>query len=145
MTSHASQVKRQPPAARRKSAAIRIKRVYEEASADDGVRILIDRLWPRGLSKAKLRYDVWPRDLAPSNELRKWYGHDPKRAAEFRRRYRGELAAHRDELAALRAKLQGRTVTLLTATHAIELSHAAVMREVLSEKKRAPRRVSSKV
>lgn len=119
--------------------------MYEEASADDGVRILIDRLWPRGLSKAKLRYDVWPRDLAPSNDLRKWYGHDPKRAAEFRRRYRGELAAHRDELAALRAKLQGRTVTLLTATHAIELSHAAVMREVLSEKKRAPRRVSSKV
>jgi uncharacterized protein YeaO (DUF488 family) len=115
----------------RKSASIKIKRVYEEASADDGIRILIDRLWPRGLSKTSLKYDAWPRDLAPSNELRKWYGHDPKRAAEFRRRYRSELAEHRDELAELRATLKGRTATLLTATRELELSHANVLRELL--------------
>jgi uncharacterized protein YeaO (DUF488 family) len=144
MTGRAAKIKRKLPARRAKSSPIRIKRVYEAASADDGVRILIDRLWPRGLSKAKLKYDEWVRDLAPSNALRKWYGHDSKRAAEFRRRYRAELAPHRNELAALRAKLKGRRVTLLTATHALELSHAIVLRELLSAKQKAPRRLSSK-
>jgi len=124
---------RAKPTVRRKSESIRIKRVYEEASADDGMRILIDRLWPRGLSKKSLKYDAWPRDLAPSNELRKWYGHDPKRAAEFRRRYRSELTAHRDELAELRAGIKGRTATLLTATREVELSHANVLRELLEK------------
>ncbi len=95
------------------------------------MRILVDRLWPRGMSKASLKYDAWPRDLAPSNELRKWYSHDPKRFAEFRRRYRGELHAHRAELAALRAKVKGRTATLLTATREVDLSHATVLRQIL--------------
>ena len=81
---------RAKPAPRKSSIAI--KRVYEDASPGDGLRILIDRLWPRGMSKASLKYDEWVRDLAPSNELRKWYNHDPKRAVEFRRRYRHELA-----------------------------------------------------
>jgi uncharacterized protein YeaO (DUF488 family) len=116
-----------------KSASIKIKRAYEAASADDGIRVLVDRLWPRGLSKASFKYDVWPKNLAPSNELRKWYGHDPERAAEFRRRYRGELAVHRDDLAALRAKLKGHTATLLTATHEINLSHAVVLRDLLEK------------
>jgi uncharacterized protein YeaO (DUF488 family) len=120
-----------------------IKRVYEPASAKDGVRILVDRLWPRGMSKASLKYAAWPKELAPSNELRKWYGHDPKRFAEFRRRYRRELAPHRDELTALRAKLKGRTVTLLTATRELDLSHATVLREILGKPARA-KRVSSK-
>jgi uncharacterized protein YeaO (DUF488 family) len=83
------------------------------------------------LSKASFKYDLWPKDLAPSNELRKWYGHDPERAAEFRRRYRGELAAHRDDLTALRAKLKGHNASLLTATHEIDLSHAVVLRDLL--------------
>jgi uncharacterized protein YeaO (DUF488 family) len=122
---------------------IRIKRVYETASSGDGVRILIDRLWPRGMSKAALKYDAWPRQLAPSNDLRKWYGHDPRRFAEFRRRYRDELASHRKEIAALRAMIRGRTATLLTATRETELSHAVVWREILAKKKTA-RRVSSK-
>src|SRR5271170_1302260 len=122
---------------------IAIKRVYEPASAKDGMRILVDRLWPRGMSKAKLKYDIWTRELAPSNELRKWYNHDPKRFAEFRRRYRKELAPHRDELAALSAKLKGRTVTLLTATREVDLSHATVLREILGKPVRA-KRVSSK-
>jgi uncharacterized protein YeaO (DUF488 family) len=132
----AAKARRKPPAkpARAKAASIRIKRVYEGASADDGVRILIDRLWPRGVSKTSLKCDAWPRALSPSNELRKWYGHNPERAAEFRTRYLGELAAHPDELAALRAMIKGRTVTLLTATREIELSHATVLRDALAKK-----------
>jgi uncharacterized protein YeaO (DUF488 family) len=122
---------------------IGIKRVYEPASAKDGMRILVDRLWPRGMSKASLKYDLWIRDLAPSNELRKWYGHDPKRFAEFRRRYRAELAPRRDQVAALRAKLKGRTATLLTSTREVELSHAIVLREILGKPARG-KRVSSK-
>jgi uncharacterized protein YeaO (DUF488 family) len=117
--------------AKRKSATIKIKRVYDAASAGDGLRILIDRLWPRGLSKASLKHDAWVRELAPSNELRKWYAHDPRLYAEFRRCYCTELAAHRDELVALRARLKGRTATLLTATREVELSHATVLREML--------------
>ncbi len=123
------------PAARRRTARIAIRRVYDEPSAGEGVRILVDRLWPRGLSKTSLEYDAWPRELTPSNELRKWYGHEPKRFAEFRRRYRGELAAHRDELAALRARIKGRKATLLTATREIDLSHAAVLRDLLKARR----------
>jgi uncharacterized protein YeaO (DUF488 family) len=141
--SAARRVKRKPQSRRPKSASIGIKRVYENASRDDGIRILVDRLWPRGLSKASLQYDLWPRQLTPSNELRKWYGHDPKRAAEFRRRYLDELAAHRDDLAALREQIRGRTAILLTATHNLELSHAAVLRDLLQGKRARPR-LSSK-
>lgn len=111
---------------------IRIKRAYDKAAAADGLRILIDRLWPRGLSKAAFKYDLWPRPLSPSNALRKWYGHDPARFAEFRRRYRAELANEADELAALRAAIGRRTATLLTATRELDLSHATVLREILS-------------
>jgi uncharacterized protein YeaO (DUF488 family) len=137
MTGRGSKATKPKPRSRRarpKSAAIGIKRVYEQASPGDGVRILVDRLWPRGLSKAALKFDLWPRELTPSNELRKWYGHDPKRSAEFRRRYLGELDAHRDELAALRAQVKGRAATLLTATHDLALSHAAVLRDALEKK-----------
>jgi uncharacterized protein YeaO (DUF488 family) len=112
---------------------IGIKRVYDKVSGDDGVRILIDRLWPRGLSKAELKLDAWPRALAPSTELRKWYGHDPKLFAEFRRRYREELAGQKEEFAALRAMTRGRNATLLTATRELELSHAVVLRELLEK------------
>jgi uncharacterized protein YeaO (DUF488 family) len=123
------------PAKRRqqRSTSIAIKRVYDPPSRDDGLRILIDRLWPRGLSKASLKLDAWPRELSPSNELRKWYGHDPKLFAEFRRRYREELAAHEDGLAALRAMIKGHAATLLTATRELDLSHGVVLREVLEE------------
>jgi uncharacterized protein YeaO (DUF488 family) len=121
---------------RRRAAAkgsIAIKRVYEPLSSEDGLRILIDRLWPRGLSKAKLKLDAWPRAISPSTELRKWYGHEPSRFAQFRRRYRAELAGEKDELAALRALIKGRKATLLTATHELDLSHAVVLREVLEK------------
>jgi uncharacterized protein YeaO (DUF488 family) len=96
------------------------------------LRVLVDGLWPRGIAKAALKYDAWPRALAPSKELRKWYGHNPSRAAEFRRRYRKELASHQDELAALRAMIGGKPATLLTATRELELSHAMVLRDVLA-------------
>ena len=120
----------------KRGSPIAIKRAYDKPSPQDGVRILIDRLWPRGLSKAKLKIAAWPRELAPSTGLRKWYGHAPARFAEFRRRYRAELADHTDELDALRAMVKGRTATLITATRALDLSHAAVMREILQRKKK---------
>jgi len=123
------------PPSRGQSASIGIKRVYDESARDDGLRILIDRLWPRGLSKAALKLDAWVRPLAPSNELRKWYGHDQKLFAEFRRRYRKELAGQKEEFAKLRAMIKGRKATLLTATRELELSHAVVLREMLEGKR----------
>jgi uncharacterized protein YeaO (DUF488 family) len=136
MTTGGSTAANRKPRAKRAGAAspsIAIKRVYEAASAGDGMRILVDRLWPRGVAKAVLQCALWPRQLAPSNELRKWYGHDPKRAVEFRRRYLGEIAAHQD---ALRAEIKDRNVTLLTATREIELSHATVLRDLLPKRRR---------
>jgi uncharacterized protein YeaO (DUF488 family) len=119
---------------KRRASSIAIKRAYDKPSLQDGVRILIDRLWPRGVSKAKLKVDVWPRELTPSTDLRKWYGHEPSRFAEFRGRYRAELAEHKDQLDALRAMVRGRTATLITATREVDLSHAVVMREMLRQK-----------
>jgi uncharacterized protein YeaO (DUF488 family) len=121
---------------KRRGSSIAIKRAYDRPSPQDGVRILIDRLWPRGLSKAKLKIDAWPRELTPSTDLRKWYGHEPGRFSEFRRRYRAELAEHAKELAVLRATVKGRAATLITATREVDLSHAAVMREMLMRKKK---------
>ena len=123
------------PRAKRTS-SIAIKRAYDNPSPHDGVRILIDRLWPRGLSKAELKIDAWPRQLTPSTGLRKWYGHEPARFAEFRRRYRAELAEHAHDLEALRAMVKGRAATLITATREVDLSHAVVMREILQRKKK---------
>jgi uncharacterized protein YeaO (DUF488 family) len=121
---------------KRRASSIAIKRAYDRPSPQDGLRILIDRLWPRGLSKAKLKIDAWPRELTPSTDLRKWYGHEPERFSEFRRRYRAELAEHAKGLAALRATVKGRAATLITATREVDLSHAAVMREMLLRKKK---------
>jgi len=124
----AAAAKRTPRAA----ALIRIKRAYDPPEAGDGLRVLIDRLWPRGMPKAKLKLDAWVRHLAPSNALRKWYRHDPEKFAEFRKRYRAELDAQGEGLAELRADVKGRTVTLLTATKELDLSHATVLRELLT-------------
>ena len=120
------------PAARKKAANIRIKRAYDDPGNDDGLRILIDRLWPRGITKSKLRLDSWVKQLSPSNELRKWYQHDPEKFAEFRKRYFAELKQQGEGLAELRASVKGQTVTLLTATKELDLSHATVLRELLS-------------
>ena len=116
---------------RRARALIRIKRAYEEPGSDDGLRILIDRLWPRGLTKSKLKLDAWVKHLSPSNELRKWYQHDPKKFSQFRKRYVAELEAQGEGLDELRAAVKGKTVTLLTATKELDLSHASVLRDLL--------------
>jgi uncharacterized protein YeaO (DUF488 family) len=110
------------------------KRVYEPSASADGYRVLIDRLWPRGVSKAKAQLDAWEKDVAPSDELRHWYGHDPEKWAEFQKRYKAELKAPAAELVlhdlAQRAK-RGR-VTLLFSSHAADISNAAVLEKLLS-------------
>ena len=110
---------------------ILVKRAYVPPSREDGVRILIDRLWPRGLTKSALKLDAWVKHLSPSNELRKWYSHDPQKFEEFRRRYVAELKSESAGLEELRETVRGRTATLLTATKALDLSHATVLRELL--------------
>jgi uncharacterized protein YeaO (DUF488 family) len=110
---------------------IRIKRAYDRAAASDGVRVLVDRLWPRGIAKAKLKVDSWPRHLAPSTELRRWYHANPDRFETFRRRYLAELKAQNESIAALRDVLRGRTVTLLTASKNVRRTHADVLRAAL--------------
>jgi uncharacterized protein YeaO (DUF488 family) len=113
--------------------AIALKRAYEPPEPGDGTRVLVERLWPRGLTKERARIDVWLKDVAPSNELRKWYGHDPARFAEFRRRYEAELAnepAH-SALARLRELVEREHVTLIFAAHDPALSNAVVLRDVL--------------
>lgn len=117
---------------RPRSPAIGVRRVYDPPVADDGLRILIDRLWPRGISKTALKLNAWPKELALSNALRQWYRHDPKKFGAFRRRYLAELKKHGDELSALREILHRRKVTLLTATRKVELSHTTVLAEVLT-------------
>lgn len=115
-----------------KAPKLRMKRVYEEASPDDGLRVLVDRLWPRGVAKAALKLDRWERDLAPSNALRQWYHRDPAQFTEFRERYRAELAANGPALDELRSAIGGRAATLLTAAKELDHSHVAVLRELLA-------------
>ena len=112
---------------------VRVKRVYEPVSPDDGERVLVDRLWPRGVSKAAAHLDEWDKDVAPSDELRRWYGHDPAKFAEFRRRYADELRepARAKALAHLNEAAKHGTVTLLTATKDAAHSEAAVLAEQL--------------
>jgi uncharacterized protein YeaO (DUF488 family) len=114
---------------------IRVCRVYEPPSPEDGARVLVDRVWPRGLRKDAAHLDEWAKDVAPSTELRKWYGHDPAKFDEFRRRYLEELsgAAQRKELGQLRALAAAGPMTLLTATRAVEISQAEVLAQVLRQ------------
>jgi uncharacterized protein YeaO (DUF488 family) len=117
--------------------ALRSKRVYEQAEASDGYRVLIDRLWPRGVSKERARIDEWARDLAPSGELRRWFGHDPDRFEEFRRRYRVELRGHEDKLADLRRRARGHRVTLVYGARDTQHNDAVVLVELLRKGGRA--------
>jgi uncharacterized protein YeaO (DUF488 family) len=112
---------------------VRLRRVYEEPSPEDGTRVLVDRLWPRGLTKEKAALDEWVKDVAPSTELRRWYGHDPAKFDEFRRRYERELDGPEQAgaLAGLRETAHGHTLTLLTATRDIDHSEAAVLADLL--------------
>jgi uncharacterized protein YeaO (DUF488 family) len=110
---------------------IRLKRAYEPADAADGYRVLIDRLWPRGVSRERARLDEWEKALAPSAELRQWFGHEPDRFDEFRRRYIDELRGERDRLATLRRRAREGTLTLVYAAHDSEHNDAVVLREVI--------------
>jgi uncharacterized protein YeaO (DUF488 family) len=110
---------------------VRTKRVYEQPAEGDGYRVLVDRVWPRGLSREKAAVDEWERELAPSAELRKWFGHRPERFDEFRRRYRTELRARKSEVDALRERARKETVTLLFGARDTEHNNAVVLAEVL--------------
>ena len=110
---------------------IALKRAYDPVEESDGYRVLVDRLWPRGISKSDAAYDHWNKDVAPSTELRQWYGHDPELFEEFQQRYRSELEEpeRAEALTHLRKLTQSRVVTLLTASKAIEISVRLTARE----------------
>jgi uncharacterized protein YeaO (DUF488 family) len=110
---------------------IKLKHVYERPSAEDGLRVLVDRLWPRGMSKHDARADLWLKNVAPSTGLRRWYGHDPRRWTQFRDKYRAELARRPDILHMLDDLRRRGPVTLLFAAHDEAHTHAVVLREVL--------------
>lgn len=112
---------------------IRTKRAYDPPTPDDGLRVLIDRLWPRGITKERARIDRWSRELAPSTELRRWFGHDPNRFERFRERYRAELLRQRDALAALAVEAEKGPVTLVYAAKDDRHCNATVLKELLSE------------
>jgi uncharacterized protein YeaO (DUF488 family) len=122
---------------------IRLKRAYEPAVPADGHRVLIDRLWPRGVSRARAALDAWEKDLAPSAELRRWFGHAPERYDEFRRRYVDELRGRRPRLAALRRVAREGTLTLVYAAHDSEHNDAVVLAEVLARGLPAPARAAA--
>ena len=115
------------------AAQVRVRVIYEEPTRADGIRVLVDRIWPRGVSKTRAHLDEWCKDVAPSTELRKWYHHDPDRFEEFTRRYCRELTQppRADVLQHLRELADQHTVTLLTATTDAERSEAAVLAQVL--------------
>ena len=113
---------------------VEVRRVYDDGATSDAYRVLVDRLWPRGVSKADAALDEWAKDAAPSADLRRWYGHDPARYDEFTRRYRDELGRPpaRDIVERLRALARERKVVLLTATRDVERSGARVLGEVVT-------------
>lgn len=116
---------------------VRLKRAYETAGADDGYRVLIDRLWPRGLKRETASLDEWARDLAPSTELRRWFSHDPERFAEFRRRYGVELLGQEAKLQELRRRARSGTLTLVYGARDTEHNDAVVLAEILRRGRRA--------
>jgi uncharacterized protein YeaO (DUF488 family) len=118
---------------------VRTKRVYEAASPDDGYRVLVERLWPRGVSKEKAHLDGWAKAIAPSDELRRWYEHDPAKWEEFRRRYKEELSAPEPQrlLADLAERARNGTVTLVYASKAGDISNAAALQQLLEDATRS--------
>lgn len=115
---------------------LRTKRIYEAAARSDGRRILVDRLWPRGVSKSKAAIDFWAKETAPSDDLRRWYKHDPEKWPEFRRRYFAELRSNPDGVAELRANLGKGTATLVFSSKETELNNAAALKEFLGRRRR---------
>ena len=112
---------------------IKIKRIYDPATPGDGKRIYIDRLWPRGMRKEEVKIDEWLKEISPSESLRKWFGHDPSKYGEFKRRYTKELEKHTEILERIRKEGKKKTVTLLFSAKDVEHNNATVMREILSK------------
>jgi len=110
---------------------IKLKRVYDPYADSDGKRILVDRLWPRGIKKEDARIDHWLKDIAPSDELRKWFSHDPAKWEEFKKRYRKELESRQEVIEDLRKESRRGTVTLLFAAKDTERNNAVVLKEIL--------------
>lgn len=115
-------------------ANIRIKRAYEEPDREDGTRILVDRLWPRGLTKEKARVDLWLKDVAPSTELRKWFAHDPGKWAEFQSRYQEELKKNKEQVSLLRKEAAKGTVTLVYGAKDQQHNEAVILQRLLTAK-----------
>jgi uncharacterized protein YeaO (DUF488 family) len=113
--------------------SIRIKRIYDPPSPGDGKRILVDRLWPRGIKKDEARIDEWMKEIAPGDELRKWFGHNPEKWEEFRKRYKAELRDKKELLDKIRSQAEKGTVTLLFAARDVEHNNAVVLKEVLGK------------
>ena len=113
---------------------IRLKRAYEPPASDDGIRILIDRLWPRGVKKSDAAIDEWMKEIAPSTKLRKWFSHDPERWQEFRRRYQTEIRHHPDEFERLRTLAQRGRITLVFSAHDEAYNDAVVLKDLLLER-----------
>jgi uncharacterized protein YeaO (DUF488 family) len=116
---------------------ILLKRAYEQPAPEDGKRVLVERLWPRGLSKERAAVDLWLKELSPSPELRKWFGHDPAKWPEFRRRYREELRGRPAELKELRRLVAAGPVTFVYAARDTEHNSAALLREVVEQRRQA--------
>lgn len=110
---------------------VKLKRAYEPPAVDDGARILIDRLWPRGVKKANAAIDEWMREIAPSTELRKWFGHDPKRWPEFQHRYESEIRQHPEQFERLRALARRRRITLVFSARDQAHNDAVVLKDLL--------------
>jgi uncharacterized protein YeaO (DUF488 family) len=116
---------------------VRLKRAYESPAPSDGYRVLIDRLWPRGVRREDARLDEWARELAPSTELRQWFAHDPERFEEFRRRYTAELAGQDAKLRELRRRARHGTLTLIYGAHDEEHNDAVVLAQILRAGRRS--------
>lgn len=112
---------------------IKLKRIYDPYAGSDGKRVLVDRLWPRGIKKEAARLDLWLKDIAPSDALRKWFAHDPSRWQEFKKRYRKELEDRQELISDLRAEARRKTVTLLFSAKDTERNNAVALKEIIDE------------
>ena len=121
---------------------ILLKRAYDRASPKDGKRFLVERLWPRGMKKSELPLDGWPKDVAPSTELRKWFSHDPEKWSEFRRRYRAELQHNPEAWNPLLHAARHGTITLIFSSHDLEHNNAVVLQEFLESRMSGARKAA---
>jgi uncharacterized protein YeaO (DUF488 family) len=117
-------------------AMIKVKRIYDPPETGDGFRVLVDRLWPRGMSKDRAKVDLWMKEISPSNELRKWYGHAPAKWAEFKRKYREEIEGKKTEFDLLRQKAKGGIITFLFSSKEEKLNNAAALKEFVERKRK---------